>query len=286
VATNSPSDGIYELQPDDCSVLSVVPHTHPGYNGAGLELDALGNLWTVSQADNRAFLLDSGVPSFTDLPWLTLAPGASSGTLAAGESRSFDIQVDTTGLTPGVYLGALALESNSARTPHQRIPVSLVVTDYQQAVDAGGRAAYVDREGNPWAADRAYNTGSWGYVQSSRTYTTAHAISGTTDPALYQSVRVDPYAYRFDALPNGVYQVELRFAQLREQSAASRYFDVVIEGQTLLPALDIAYEVGSYAADDHAFFVEVTDGDLDIRFIPRDGQPVIAALRVTRRPDR
>jgi hypothetical protein len=185
-----------------------------------------------------------------------------------------------------VYLGAISIESSSSRTGHLRVPVRLTVTGYQRALDAGSDAPYVDTSGDTWDADRAYTTGGWGYVQASRSYATSRSIAGTRDPALYQSLRADPYAYRFDAVPSGVYQVELRFAQLREQASGRRIFDVIVEDETMLAAHDIAYDVGSFAADDHQFFVAVEDGTLDIRFIPRSGVPVVAALRVTQRPDR
>jgi hypothetical protein len=56
----------------------------------------------------------------------------------------------------------------------------------------------------------------------------------------------------------------------------------------VLPALDIAYEVGVLKADKHTFFVEVTDGEMDVRLIARAGydDPLINSLRVTHRPDR
>jgi hypothetical protein len=43
-----------------------------------------------------------------------------------------------------------------------------------------------------------------------------------------------------------------------------------------------------FAADDGCFFVEVTDGRIDVRFIgrPDTEAPVINSLRVTHRPDR
>jgi hypothetical protein len=65
-------------------------------------------------------------------------------------------------------------------------------------------------------------------------------------------------------------------------------FDVVIEDSLVLPAHDVNYEVGTFAADDNVFFVEVLDQRLDVRFIARAGfeKPAINALRVTRRPDR
>jgi hypothetical protein len=56
----------------------------------------------------------------------------------------------------------------------------------------------------------------------------------------------------------------------------------------VLPAHDIDYEVGTFAADDNVFFVEVLDQTLDVRFIERAGfeKPAVNAVRVTRRADR
>jgi hypothetical protein len=49
----------------------------------------------------------------------------------------------------------------------------------------------------------------------------------------------------------------------------------------------VALEVGIFHADDHVFFVRVTDGQLNVRLVERRsyGQPFISALRVTERPD-
>jgi len=284
-ATNSDRDTIYELNPEDCTVLSTLAHPAPGYNGAGLEMDALGNLWTVGTAPSRAYLLESGVPAFSDVSWLSISE--TSGALAAGKSRALSVSVDTRGLTPGVYLASIYVRSNSGREPNKRIPVSLIVTAYQQAANAGG-SAYSDVLGDPWAADRAYSAGSWGYVQKGKIASTTKAITGTTDPTIYKTQRVDPYAYRYDNVPNGVYQVDLRFAELLGAKLGKRMFDVIVENNLVLPAHDIRYEAGLLAADPWTFFVEVADGRLDVRFVPRAGydKPVINALRVSHRPDR
>lgn len=56
----------------------------------------------------------------------------------------------------------------------------------------------------------------------------------------------------------------------------------------MIYAHDTALEVGSFAADNHTFFVSVTDEQLNVRFIPRRGyqSPIINALSVIHRPDR
>src|SRR5262249_5360791 len=156
-ATNSPSDTIYELNPDTCGVLATLPHPNPGFNGAGLEMDEAGNLWMISQGATTAYLVDSGVPSFVDGPWLSEKPG--SGTLAPGGTQNIAVRVDTTGLAPGVYNASLFVNSNSGRNPVLRIPVSLIVPAYEQGVNAGG-PVYTDLAGDAWATDKAWAAGS------------------------------------------------------------------------------------------------------------------------------
>ena len=49
-------------------------------------MDEEGNLWMIDQSPNNVYLIESGVPAFSDVPWLSVSP--SSGTLAPGGSRT------------------------------------------------------------------------------------------------------------------------------------------------------------------------------------------------------
>ena len=51
------------------------------------------------------------MPAVPDVPWLSVTP--SSGTLAPGGTQNIAVTVNTTGLTPGVYLAILFVQSNS-----------------------------------------------------------------------------------------------------------------------------------------------------------------------------
>ncbi len=236
-------------------------------------------------------ILENGVPyayafePVLDIPWLSEDP--ASGTVAPGAAQDIRVTVDTTGLAPGLYRARLLIRTNDPRNPRQQVPVTLIVPAYRQAGNAGGKA-YTDRAGDQWDADRQYTAGSWGYVNQSTTLRTRRGISGTDDDPLYKDLRQAILEYRFDGLLEGVYQVELRFAEVRNTQPNLRVFDVTIEGNLVIYAHDIALEVGSFAADNHTFFVPVTDGQLNVRFIPRRGfgQPIVNALRVTHRPDR
>jgi hypothetical protein len=99
MATNSDFDTIYLVDPATCDTFGAIDHPDPGFNGAGIELDDRGNLWTVSQNSGVAFLIESGLPVFSDAPWLTVIP--ESGSVAAGTSRKLTVEVDTSVATPG-----------------------------------------------------------------------------------------------------------------------------------------------------------------------------------------
>jgi subtilisin family serine protease len=284
-ATNSPTDTIYGLNPDTCAVLNTLPHPSPGFAGGGLEMDSVGNLWMIDQDPNTVYLIDSGVPSFVDVPWLSENP--TSGSVAVGGAQAIQVTVNTNGLAPGVYNAMLFIRTNSGRQPTLQVPINLVVPAYYQGVNAGG-PAYTDVNGDAWSPDQAFAPGSWGYVGASKVNSTTAAITGTPDPTLYQTQRERMLEYRFDNLPAGVYEIDLRFAEFKNRVPGKRQFDVVGEGTILLLGHDIALTVGDrYRADNQVFFVQVTDGQLNLRFVERKGfdQPVVNAIQITHRPD-
>jgi hypothetical protein len=248
--------------------------------------------WSEGSPQCRDYLapgriLENGMPyayafePFADFPWLAESP--ASGTLAPGASQSIAVTVNTAGLVPGVYRARVGIASNDLRNPWLQVPVTLTVPAYQQAVNAGD-GAYTDLAGDPWAADQRYTAGGFGYTNAAATMvSTGRAISGTDDDPLYQTQRVNPTEYRFDGLPAGVYEIDLRFAELATRPPNTRLFDVVAENTLLLQSHDVAAEVGSFAADRHTFRLSVTDGQLNIRFVERRGEapPIVNAIRVT-----
>jgi hypothetical protein len=131
---------------------------------------------------------------------------------------------------------------------------------------------------NTWSADQAYTSGGWGY-DGGNTYTNVTSIGGTTDPTLYQSERWGMSAYRFD-VPNGTYQVKLKFAEIFWSNPGQRLFDVRIEGVTALSNLDLVATVGRYYAYDSVSTVTVYDGRLDIEFSATVNYPKVSAIEV------
>jgi hypothetical protein len=280
MATNSPTDTIFRIDPTTCATVSTLAHPSPGFAGAGLEMDEQGNLWMIDQSPSTVYLIDSGVPAFSDVPWLSENP--TSGTIAPGGSQDIDVTVDTSGLAPGVYSANLTIRTNSGRQPNITVPVRLVV---HLNANAGG-PLYTDTLGAIWSADQRYVAGDWGYTdRTSRAVSTRRPIAGTPDPALYQDGRAGGNSYLFDGLPNGVYEVTLKFAEIQNQRAGQRIFDVTIEGAPVLFGFDIAAAAGGLdKAVDRTFVVSVTDGQLNVNFLIRRGfgVPLVNAIGVTR----
>ena len=108
------------------------------------------------------------------------------------------------------------------------------------------------------------------------------AIANTVDDTLYQSERywnASGGGYRFD-VPNGQYQVDLKFAEIYQTAAGRRVFDVVIEGVTVVSNLDIFARVGKNVALDLSYATTVSDGRLDVTFTMKTDTPKVNAIHV------
>jgi hypothetical protein len=99
------------------------------------------------------------------------------------------------------------------------------------------------------------------------------------DAPLYQSLRVGLSACAY-VVPNGAYDVTLKFAELSYGTVGQRRADVFVEGQQVLDDLDIFARVGKNAALDCTFAVAVTDGSLNISFVRVSDNPSIGAIQI------
>ncbi|MFJ7629157.1 S8 family serine peptidase [Streptomyces sp. NPDC097595] len=221
--------------------------------------------------------------------WLKIDP--ASGTLAAGAQRAVTLTFDTAAAKPGtVYSGTLVITSQSARAPSFSLPLKLVVPAYQQGVDVGADFASMDALGDSWSADRAYAKGKFGFTgaNSALTYTRKDIAGAGSSPAeqLLRSGREGVAEYRFDAVPTGVYQVELGFAEAAGTKPGARVFDVLAEGTEKAPDVDVRLESGgARTALFKTFTVKVTDGQLNVAFKAITGNTLVNSIRVTQRPD-
>ncbi|HEX4817990.1 MAG TPA: S8 family serine peptidase [Nonomuraea sp.] len=234
-------------------------------------------------------LTNLGAPTayaVTGEPWAAVTPAA--GDLATGQAVTLRVTLSSAGVAPGTLReGKILVRSASGRQPTVEVAVKVVVPRLQVAVDVGASKGLTDSAGDAWAPDRAYVPGSHGYVAAqNRTPSTSRTIAGTADQALFRTAREGMLEYRFDGVPAGTYTVELDFAEIRNTQMGRRVFDVLVEGQLAIPALDLALEAGTYAAVSRQYTVRVADGQLNVRFATRQGSTIVNAVRISERPDR
>lgn len=256
---------------------------------SGIDTDPSGDLWISTPGTSTVYRVSSGHTAPSDVTWLSMT--APDTTLEPGESATVTVAADTAGLKSGTYKAYVELTAGSGRAGPVTLPVRLVVSAYQQAVDAGAREAYTDGSGSKWSADRVYRADSFGWTGRSRIVSVgaAAAIAGTKDDELFRTQREGMDTYRFDNLPSGTYQVTLAFAEPRKRTApGSRVFDVTANGKTVLSGYDIAEAVGTLAADRQTFLLTVGEGGhVTVGFSGRRGSlpPVVGGISVAHRPD-
>ena len=180
----------------------------------------------------------------------------------------------------GSYNVMLTVTDNAGKTGTATTTITVnAPTSYAgvyRIITGGG--PYTDTQGQVWQADAGFNTGD---VSS-----TTVAISGTNDPALYQSERWDDPSqaqleYRLP-LANGTYLVNLYFAETdaASQGTSLRVFNVDLQGSPVIGNLDIFGTVGGNAALVKSAVVSVTTGTLTIDFVRVIGNPKIDAIEV------
>lgn len=141
-------------------------------------------------------------------------------------------------------------------------------------VNAGG-PDHITPTGVFWNGDTGYNNGTF--------YSSAMPVSNTLTPYLYQTERFHTGSFQYQFyVPNGTYQVTLKFAEIFFNAPGSRVFHVALNGIPQLTNYDIAADAGGAGrAIDKVFIVPVTDGKVTIDFTPVLSNPKINAIEIT-----
>jgi hypothetical protein len=143
-----------------------------------------------------------------------------------------------------------------------------------------GGPAYTDSKHQVWAADYDSNGGLISQMVG--------PVSGTTDAALYQHGRMptdtEPLIYTFP-MSNGAYHVNLYFAELNpgDEHVGARVFNVKLQGNVVIPDLDIFKTVGANAALILGNDIAVTSGEAKIELdnIPDHDRGKVTAIEIT-----
>jgi hypothetical protein len=151
-----------------------------------------------------------------------------------------------------------------------------------------GAQDFTDSTGDVWAPDtNTAEVAVSGGILNRPTSPPAigKALPATSDQALYQSERYGNFSYTFSHLPEGYYQVRLKFAEIFDKQAGQRVFDVSINGNRVLQNFDVfATAGGADIAVDQTFGnIAPSSGEIVIEFDGTgsvDPNPKIGAVEI------
>ena len=149
-------------------------------------------------------------------------------------------------------------------------------TTFEWAVNVGG-PAYAGVDGVAYVAEEFVSGGEIGSLEK---------VLGSQDEPLYLTYRVGDI--RLDRpLANGLYDVILHFAEPDEIEAGERLFDVLVNGKKRVERLNVRVARDgkirsglTVAVPD----VNVTDGRLQLEFVPISREPILSAVVVRGKP--
>ena len=207
---------------------------------------------------------------------------AQAGGMYTAVDRSFPVNVTggqisiqfSQGAANYPMVNALSIISGAATSPTPASPAPTSTPSLSSVLINAGGPGYTDPSGQSWSGDYAFS--------SSPTCSIGNNIANTNTPALYQTCRWGNFTYAIP-VPNGNYNVTLKFAEPAFTSAGQRMFNVLINGSPVLNNFDIIAQAGGpFIAVDRSFPVTVTGGEVVIEFAQGAADyPMVNALQIT-----
>ncbi|WP_107045160.1 glycoside hydrolase family 2 TIM barrel-domain containing protein [Sphingomonas sp. STIS6.2] len=150
-------------------------------------------------------------------------------------------------------------------------------------IDSGALVA-PEIAGKRYGSDAFFDGGSFGDINAYSGYgprPEKKVVAGTPEGAVAETYREGRFGYRVP-LANGRYTVELSFVE-PALAAGARQFDVVANGKRAIAALDIAAVAGApLTRVTRRIVLGVTDGMLDLKFVPIKGDAIVSGIEITR----
>lgn len=136
-------------------------------------------------------------------------------------------------------------------------------------INAGGPSLQFGTE--EWLADTHFSGG--------RAYTNSVPIADTEKDILYQTERYGDIKYEIPVPEQGVYTLELHFAEIHWSRAGSRIFDLFVENNIFRSNIDLAKDIGINTASVLRIEnVEVTDENLSLELISQKDNAKISGI--------
>ncbi len=191
----------------------------------------------------------------------------SSSSVAFSSFQAVSSQVSSVQAVSSMASSSVAIHSTSAIISSSS---RAAILQPVWAINVGGDAVTV--MDIVYEADDYFNGGKVGSSND--------PISATMSDALFQSERFGEFGYQLQ-VDDGVYRIELQFAEQYFTNAQKRIFSIDIEGYKAVDRLDLIATVGH----DTAYTViqdgiRITDGILNIDAISHTENPTLAAITV------
>jgi beta-galactosidase len=107
-------------------------------------------------------------------------------------------------------------------------------------------------------------------------------VLNTTEDPVYQTMQQGLAGYRFD-VPDGDYEIELRFVEYEVAKPGQRVFSLAVNGESWIRDLDLAKEYGGMQPVVLRSSARASGGEgVRVDFTAVVGRPVLSAIRVRR----
>jgi hypothetical protein len=226
---------------------------------------------------------EPGKPAETPVPPPDVNPRAGEAAIEErGRSRMFwSVLAAAAGL--GILIPVFAsLRKPAAPAVANPVPVAVAHPENALRIACGRRKPYVDHWGQHWEQD-VYAEGGTLYEES------RPVVDRAPDPRLFTSGRTGDFEYKIP-VPQGSYELRLLFAETAfgfgnplGGGEASRWFDVAINGHTVLKDFDVLSDAGGPNTATVRVFKNVSpgpDGLVKISFQGRRDKAIISAIEL------
>ena len=148
-------------------------------------------------------------------------------------------------------------------------------------IKAGDISGYASKAGQRYGSDNYFSGGTAGGINAPDSSASDRIAVAADDSGIYDSFREGAFAYRVP-VPNGRYQVTLKFQEPVVGAVGVREFDVLINGNVVLERFDIfASAGGTLKGVDRSFETTSRDSGILIEFRPVKGNALVSALSIT-----
>jgi len=251
--------------PADLPKISAIEIKQASASGVGIQINPLTA--TLQASQSQQFSATVTGTTNTSVTW-SVSPQVGS-LVTSGPTAGLYTAPTSVPVNQTVQVTATSVADN---TQTASAPVTLAAPFTQLLLNAGG-PAYTDTAGHVWSADNSFAGGN--------TASTSTSITNTTDSTLYQTERYGTFTYQL-SVPNGSYNVVLKFAEIYYTTSGKRVFNVAVNGTQVLQNFDIVSAAGgAFKAIDRTFPVTVTNNQVVVQFTPGTADlPKISAIQV------